>query len=179
MMMAMKEIVKFSVEKGLKKMAVFYQDDAFGNEGLNGTRKALATRGIKPVAEISYKRNSKEFDQALASIAKETPDVVTLWTVNNAGVELATKARVAGIHAVLIGNAAMASSSFAKVAEGAYATLPVPLPEAKFKTAVGCREDAKETGMKTDPAAFQGYVDGALLVEALKKKRAKISLVIA
>src|SRR5262249_25029825 len=43
---------------GRKRIAVFYQIDAYGRNGWDGVRVALRDRGLKIVAEATYKRGS-------------------------------------------------------------------------------------------------------------------------
>jgi len=44
---------------GRKKIAVFYQADAYGRSGWNGVRMTLAKYGLKIAAEATYKRGTK------------------------------------------------------------------------------------------------------------------------
>ena len=51
-------IVKQLTNLGLKKIAVFYQNDAYGKAGLDGVTLALAAQNLKPVALATVERNS-------------------------------------------------------------------------------------------------------------------------
>jgi branched-chain amino acid transport system substrate-binding protein len=42
---------------GIRKIAILYQDDAFGKDGLSGFQEALAAQGITPVVVAKYDRN--------------------------------------------------------------------------------------------------------------------------
>ncbi|HAS55478.1 MAG TPA: hypothetical protein DCS42_15755 [Nitrospiraceae bacterium] len=65
-------------ELGLKRIAVFYQDDAYGQAVLAGTLQALKTRSLKPVALGTYTRNLEDIQEALDAIMKERPDAVVM-----------------------------------------------------------------------------------------------------
>jgi branched-chain amino acid transport system substrate-binding protein len=48
-------IAKYAVEElGAKRIAVIYQNDDIGNEGLNGVKMYLEKVGLKPVAEVAF-----------------------------------------------------------------------------------------------------------------------------
>lgn len=50
-------IVRQLTNPGLKKIAVFHQNDAYGKAGLDGVSLALDKLGLKPVATATVKRN--------------------------------------------------------------------------------------------------------------------------
>lgn len=58
------DLVEEFFKIGRKKIAVFYQIDAYGRNGWEGVRLALARKGAKMVAEATYKRGTK-FDESL------------------------------------------------------------------------------------------------------------------
>ncbi|PWU12499.1 MAG: ABC transporter permease, partial [Bdellovibrio sp.] len=51
-------MVNLLVEKGIKKIAIFVQNDAFGDVGKAGTLKALRKHNLEPAAEGRYERNT-------------------------------------------------------------------------------------------------------------------------
>ncbi|OBQ45971.1 ABC transporter substrate-binding protein [Halodesulfovibrio spirochaetisodalis] len=61
-----------------KRIAVFYQYDAYGFDGLMGTEIALREHGLAPVARGSYVRGGVDIEEALQRIVKAQPDAVVL-----------------------------------------------------------------------------------------------------
>src|SRR3954466_7159911 len=61
---------------GLKKIAVFRQNDAYGQAGLDGVKKALALLGLEPTAIGTVKRNSVDVAGAVRDIVPARPDAV-------------------------------------------------------------------------------------------------------
>lgn len=61
---------------GLKKIAVFHQNDAYGKAGLDGVSLALDKLGLKPVATATVKRNSVDVAAAVRAINATAPDAV-------------------------------------------------------------------------------------------------------
>ena len=69
-------IVKQLTNLGLKKIAVFYQNDAYGKAGLDGVTLALASQNLKPVALATVERNSVDVATAVEKINAAAPDAV-------------------------------------------------------------------------------------------------------
>jgi len=63
---------------GLRKIAVFYQDDGYGKAVLEGTVQALKQRGLAPVATGTYTRNYENVTDALDRIMGARPDAVVM-----------------------------------------------------------------------------------------------------
>lgn len=74
-----REIVDKCVELGRKRIAVFYQADAFGRSGWDGARRALGWHGLRIAAEATYRRGMSFAESAKAQvdiIGKAAPDAV-------------------------------------------------------------------------------------------------------
>lgn len=72
-------LVNNLVKVGIKKIAVFYQADAYGRSGWNGVRMTLAKYGLKIVGEATYKRGTKyseSLKQQVNILKKSGADVV-------------------------------------------------------------------------------------------------------
>src|SRR5471030_1785395 len=61
---------------GITKIAILYQDDAFGLAGLEGVKKAMAKRNMTLVAEGTFKRNTTAVKGALLEIMKGGPQAI-------------------------------------------------------------------------------------------------------
>ena len=71
-------LVGYLFGRGLKKIAVFYQNDSFGQAGLSGTEKALAKRQAPLAAKGSFERNTVAVKSGLAALMGAQPDAVIL-----------------------------------------------------------------------------------------------------
>ena len=69
-------IVKQLTSLGLKKIAVFYQDDAYGKAGLEGVTRALKALNLAPVALGTVERNTVNVVQAVKDIVGKGADAV-------------------------------------------------------------------------------------------------------
>lgn len=65
-------------QKGMQRVACFYQDDAYGQAGLEGIKRALASRKMELVATGTYKRNTLAIAEGLQAVAAGNPQAVLL-----------------------------------------------------------------------------------------------------
>lgn len=63
---------------GIKKVAVFFQYDAYGIDGLTGAQIALAKYDLKPVAEASFQRGTLDVEEALKTIKDSEAEAVVM-----------------------------------------------------------------------------------------------------
>ena len=63
-------------EKRLNKIAVFYQNDDYGEEGYISLVNSLQQKNLKLVAEGSYKRNTLSINHAFTKIKDAKPEVI-------------------------------------------------------------------------------------------------------
>jgi branched-chain amino acid transport system substrate-binding protein len=64
--------------KGLSKIAVFYQNDDYGEEGYISLINSLNKRGLSLVAEGSYKRNTLSINHAFNEIKDANPEAIVM-----------------------------------------------------------------------------------------------------
>lgn len=95
-------IVKQMKSMGVAKVGVFYQDDAFGKDGLDAARRALAAVSIGLVAEGAYPRNTTDVTQAVDAIAAANPTGVIMVSNTAASSEFVKQFRGRNIFAQLI-----------------------------------------------------------------------------
>ncbi len=65
-------------ELNLKKIALFYQNDAYGRAGLKGVKSSLERRNLALACEGSYKRNTLSVGNALYEIEQCYPEVILM-----------------------------------------------------------------------------------------------------
>jgi branched-chain amino acid transport system substrate-binding protein len=72
-------LVDHFIEVGRRRIAVFYQIDAYGRSGWNGVRTALAKHGLKIVGEATYSRGARfnaNMKPQVELLRRENPDAV-------------------------------------------------------------------------------------------------------
>jgi branched-chain amino acid transport system substrate-binding protein len=61
---------------GLTRVAVFYQNDSYGQAGLSGVQRAMKPLGLEPVALGKVERNSVDVAAAVAAIVGASPQAI-------------------------------------------------------------------------------------------------------
>lgn len=76
-----------------KRFALFYQNDSYGRNGLNGVKSALSKRNLVLVGEGSYKRNTLSVGNALYEIELSHPEVILMIGSTTPTAEFIKRAR--------------------------------------------------------------------------------------
>ena len=65
-------------EKKLDKIAIFYQNDEYGEEGYISTLEILKNKNIELISTGTYKRNTLSINHAFNEIKKSKPEVIVM-----------------------------------------------------------------------------------------------------
>jgi branched-chain amino acid transport system substrate-binding protein len=164
-------VERLTKDAGAKKIALFIQDDAFGEAGKAGVNRALHKRDMKVAEEARYKRNTLEVDEGLAKIKAAAPDAVIFVGTYASLAASVKKAKAQGIKAKFMTVSFIGTAGFIKEAgadgEGVYITQVMPSPDSGVPVVKQFHQDMK--GGAANYSSLEGYVDAAVLVEALKK----------
>lgn len=168
--------VKFAVDKlGSKDIGIVYQDDAFGTSGKGATAKALADRGLQFKVALPYQRNSLDLNKQVEELKKAAPSAVLVWAIDKVAAEFVNKARELGFKGKFFSISVAATAEFAKLAaqhgEGAYFTQVFPnISESNYAIVKDYQQDMKDAGhSELSTSSLEGYVDAAVMAEALKR----------
>lgn len=77
-----RRIVDHLVNDGFVKIAVAYQNDAYGKDVLASTVEALKTHDLSPVSTAALPRNSTETTQAANTIVQSKPDALIVISLS-------------------------------------------------------------------------------------------------
>ena len=169
-------VAHLTTDLGAKKIAVFYQDDGCGQAGLAGVKAALDRRGMKLAAEGFYQRNTTAVKTGLLSIRDANPDAVILVGPYAPSAEIIKLARQLGITATFASISFVDAAALIKASgpagAGVIISQVMPLPTdvsvklvANYQKALA----ADMPGEKPSHASLEGYADGVLIGEILKK----------
>ena len=173
-------IVKQLTSLGLKKIAVFYQNDAYGQAGLDGTTLALAALGLKPVAQATVERNSVDVGKAVKTLVAEAPDAVVQISAYKSCAAFIREARKAGYggtfyNVSFVGTQALADA-LGKEGAGVVVSQVMPSPYNAARAIAREFTDAVKVAGKDVQVNFssmEGYVSARLFAEGLKRAGAK------
>jgi ABC-type branched-subunit amino acid transport system substrate-binding protein len=90
------EIVEQLVSTGIKNIAVFYQNDAYGQAGLKGVELAMQRRNMKISALGTVERNTKNVADAVKKISAVHPDAVVMISAYTSIAEFVRDMKKAG-----------------------------------------------------------------------------------
>lgn len=169
-------MVELLVAAGKTKVAVLYQNDSYGNDGLTGVKNALASRGMEPVASWYYRRNTTAINSAAFRIAEANPDAVIIIGGYQPTARIIEKLRMkmepdpTFLAVSFVGSDALAGE-LGSDGEGVYVTQVVPLPSdtssavaAKYRAALLAQDSSAEP----DFTPFEGYIAGRLAIARLQ-----------
>lgn len=165
-------IERLTKDAAASRIALFIQDDAFGEAGKAGVNRALHKRGMKVAEEARYKRNTVEVDEGLARIKAAAPDAVIFVGTYKPFAVIVKKARAAGIKAKFMTVSFIGTADFIREAgadgDGVYITQVMPSPDNTSAPLVKqFQQDMK--GGPVNYSSLEGYADAAVLVAALNK----------
>lgn len=168
-------IVQHLTTLGIKKIAVFYQNDSYGKAGLEGVERALSKRQLKPVATGTVERNSADTAQALASILKAEPEAVVQISAYKSCAAFIKQARGKGyggqfFNVSFVGSAALAQE-LGDVGQGVVISQVVPFPyAAKVAVVREYQQHMLAAGQKDfDFSSLEGYLTARVLAEGLRR----------
>jgi branched-chain amino acid transport system substrate-binding protein len=161
---------------GIKKIAILYQDDAFGKDGLTGFQESLKAQGMEPVAVAQYDRRDMKVDDAAAKIAGAAPDAVAMACSPKACIDFIRQVRAKGQRTQFLTLSNVNSDDFARALKddgrGVVVAQVVPYPWSPIvPLAREFQQLAQGSGaqLPISYASFEGFIAAKLLVTALQK----------
>lgn len=166
---------------GLTRVAVFYQYDAYGFDGLTGTEIALRELGLAPVARGSYVRGTTKVEEGLRRILAADAQAVVMVGTYEPSARFIRLAEQAGLRAVfhclsftgaeelarLLGNSTVNPVTMSQV---------VPPPRAReTPSLLAAAADYVQLLHRYFPdetpntIGLEGYVNARILVEGLRR----------
>lgn len=162
---------------GISRIAVFYQNDAFGQAGLAGVEAALAKRKLTLASRGSYEKGSEDVSAAVAAVAKGQPQAVVMVAVMRPAAAFVKAYRHldAGVQIFsisVINGPELSTLAGGEVARGVGITQVVPSPfSGTQKVVQEYREALRRHAPQAQPSytSFEEYLGAKVLVEGLKR----------
>lgn len=173
-------IVKQLTQLDLKKIAVFHQNDAYGQAGLKGVQRALEKRGLQPLGVATVERNTVDVAAAVKTLVPLGAEAIVQISAYKSCAAFIREARKAGYggqfyNVSFVGTQALADE-LGKDAAGVVVSQVMPSP---FGTAAGLVNDYQQALQRHDPKAepnytsIEGYLAARVVVDALRRTGAK------
>ena len=169
-------IVNQLTSLGLTKIAVFYQNDAYGKAGLEGVVRALKARKLEPVALGTVERNTVGVAQAVKDITPKMPNAVVQISAYKSCAAFIRAARKAGyggtfFNVSFVGTQALADE-LGKEGRGIMVSQVMPFP---FSTTTAIAREYRDAlqraggGALPNYSSMEGYVAAKVFTEGLRR----------
>ena len=107
-------VERLTKDLGATKIAIMYQDDAFGQAGLAGVKKALDKRQMQLAGEGTFERNTVAVKAALLAIKKAEPHAVIMISPYKPAAEFIKLAKQIKLDATFVNISFVGSDALAK-----------------------------------------------------------------
>jgi ABC-type branched-subunit amino acid transport system substrate-binding protein len=163
-------------------IAVFAQDDAFGDAGFDGVAKVMRRYRRDPaqVLRVGYRRNSADVEAAVRKLKEQRAKLkaVVMVATSRAAARFVERAKDSGLNLVFTNISPGANDLAdelaqlgASYADGLIMTQVVPLPTARATALLKYQELLARfaPGEKPDFVSLEAYVSARILIEALQR----------
>ncbi|MEN9867625.1 MAG: hypothetical protein RL748_3215 [Pseudomonadota bacterium] len=169
-------LVRGLVKNGMKNIAVFYQDDAYGKAGLAGVERALKLFNLPMPVTATVMRNSTDVKAAVNKILPSKPDAiiqVSTYTTCAAFVQAMRSSNYMGLFYNLsfVGSQALADA-LGDAGAGTIISQVVPFPWGQGTPVVAEFHKAmKKAGKEKDInfSSLEGYLAAKIFTEGLRR----------
>ena len=170
-------MVKQATTLGMTRIAVMYQNDAFGKAGLAGVEAAVAKRNLTLVGTASYERNTDQVQDAVKQIKAVEPQAIIMISVNRSTAAFAKQYRAAGGGGQLYNMSVVDPAELVKLAglkavHGLGISQVVPFPFGANKPVVREYQNLMQKygdGQALSYTSFEEFLGAKVLVEGLRR----------
>ncbi|HSV45193.1 MAG TPA: ABC transporter substrate-binding protein [Ramlibacter sp.] len=173
-------MVNYFLSNAMSRIAVMYQDDAFGKAGLAGVESALKERGLQAVALGAYPKNTDDVAQAVKTIADANPQAIVIVSVNKSSAAFIKQYRETGKKALMFNISVVNAQELARLigsdaARGIGITQVVPSPFgstlAVVKEYQALLKQYGPKDAKPSYTSFEEFLGAKVLVEGIRRSK--------
>lgn len=168
-------LVRRLVAVGIKDIAVFYQNDAYGQAGLEGVQRAMQKLNVKIVATATVERNSTDVAKAVAAILPKRPDAVIQISAYSSCAAFIKEMRRQSYTGQFYNVSFVGSQALAETlggdGPGVVISQVVPFPWQKATPVVAEYAKVMTKAGVADPnfSSLEGYIAAKVFVEGLRR----------
>nr|WP_210543052.1 ABC transporter substrate-binding protein [Rhodoferax sp. PAMC 29310] len=170
-------IIRQASTVGIKKIAVFYQDNDVGQAGLEDVVRALAPLSLKPVATAKADANSTDVGPALKTILAANPEaIIQIGTFKSSAtfVRLARQAGFKGnLYNLSLVDTQALSDELGAVARGVVVSQVMPFPYASASAVsteyLQALQASGLTASTPNYTSMEGFVAAKVFTEAARR----------
>ena len=167
-------IVKQLAAEGLTRIAVFHQNDSYGQAGLAGVERALAARKMTVANKATVERNSNDVRAAVEAMLAAKPEAIVMIGTYASCAEFIKQTKARGLLARYANVSFVGTKSLAKalgpVGSGVMISQVVPSPTSeKYPWVNEYRRLVQAKGGELSYTSLEGFIAARIFVEALKR----------
>jgi branched-chain amino acid transport system substrate-binding protein len=173
-----KYMADFAAQRlGAKRIAVFYQNDAVGQDLLKGALPELKKRGLAFAAEASYQAKETDVSAQVLALKKAEPEVVLMFSISGQTANFLKTAYQLGWKPKFVlapfntDPVTIKLAGSPEAAEGVYSMLNTPLPDSNSPKVVQYRELMKKYApdVRIGTLSINGMAEAQIVVESLRR----------
>ena len=167
-------IVQHLTAMSVDKIAVFYQNDAYGQAGLTGVKRALEKRKLKVAAEATVERNSVDVKNAVGVMSKAAPQAVVMIGSYKACAQFIKDMKKAGStptfwNVSFVGSKALAAE-LDREGRGVQISQVVPFPwDMTVPVVKEYRRAIEEAKAEPGFGTLEGYIAAKVMAEGMRR----------
>ena len=169
-------VERLTVDLGIERIGILYQDDSYGRSGYNGAQAALGRRGMEAVAVGRYTRNTSAVKTAVLDLQEGRPEAVIMIGAYQPMAAFIKWARQTGMDALFLNVSFVGSNALAQElgpdGVGVLVTQVVPFPEDVSQQVIAAYQRALAAYAPEAVPSFvslEGYLAGRLAIAGLEK----------
>lgn len=168
-------IVDHLVRSGVRRFAVLYQNDSYGQAGLEGVKRALARRNMTIAETATVERNTTDVATAVKSLSAAQPEATVMITAYAATAEFVRQMHKAGSTSQFFTVSFVGSKALAEAlgddGHGVMISQVVPFPWSPLTPIVKEYQELAKRSGKVDVnfSSLEGFLGAKVLVEGLRR----------
>jgi ABC-type branched-subunit amino acid transport system substrate-binding protein len=173
-------IVQHLTAMSIDKIAVFYQNDAYGQAGLAGVERALKKRKLEIVAKGTVERNTVEVAKAVQAMRQAQPHAVVMISAYKSCAAFIKEMKKAGSNPTFWNVSFVGSKALAKELDkegrGVQISQVVPFPwDNSVPVVKEYRRLLDEVKGEPGFGTLEGYIAAKVMVEGLRRAGRNLS----
>jgi branched-chain amino acid transport system substrate-binding protein len=167
-------LVKQLLADGARNIAVFHQNDSYGQAGLAGVTRALKTRNLQVFTTATVERNSNDVAKAVAHMVERKPDAIVMVSTYGSCAEFIKQTKAKGLLTRYANVSFVGTKSLVKAlgadGKGVIISQVMPSPWAqRYQWVQEYQRLVKAQGEEPSYTSLEGFFAARVMVEALKR----------
>ncbi len=168
------QIVQHLTSMGITKIAVFYQNDAYGKAGLDGVVNAMKRRNMQVAGTATVERNTVEVAKAVDEMKKLNPQAVVMVSAYKSCAAFIREMKKADLqpsfwNVSFVGSKALAKE-LDKDGRGVQISQVVPFPwDSSVPVVKEYNKLIRADGKEPNYSSLEGFISAKVMVEGLRR----------